>query len=397
MKLNNQTCKNAKPKNKAYKLFDGGGLYLEVMPNGSKLWRLKYRYNNKEKRLSIGHYPLISLLDARHERDKAKRLLLKFIDPAGERRKKKREIILNANNTLKVVALQWYEYREKEWCERYAFRVKRIFELYIFPYIGNRPIADITTPELLNDCLLKIQGYGSYDSATRARYLCNQMFRFAIQRGYCQINPADNLQGALKTRPKIHFRTIDSSQLPDFISALERNEARLFERTRRAVWLSLYTFCRPVEIRTARWSNIDLEEKIWSIPAEQMKMRRDHIVPLSNQVVLILKQQWEETSRINTGWVFPSQPRPRNPMSDGTVNKAIKLLGFGDKMVSHGFRALARTSIREKLKYDSEVIEKQLAHKTSNPLGEAYDRTRFIDERIQMMQEWADYVDSLKP
>ena len=183
--------------------------------------------------------------------------------------------------------------------------------------------------------------------------------------------------------------------MPQFLKALERNEARIFERTRRAVWLSLLTFCRPGEIRQAQWSEIDFEAKEWHIAAHKMKMRRAHIVPLSKQALAILQDQKEETGHLNTDFVFPSQIRPKKPMSDGTVNKAIKRLGFGDEMVAHGFRALARTAIREKLGFDSEIIERQLAHKASGPLGEAYDRTQFLPERKKMMQRWADYLDML--
>ena len=398
MKLNNTLCKNAKTKDKPYKLTDEGGLYLYVKPNGSKLWRMKYRFMGKEKVMSFGPYPIISLVDARNELLKMKRLLYLNPpqDPMAMRDEHKRETIRKASNTFKAVALQWFDYKEDDWSKGYAFKMKRTLELHIFPYIGKRAITDISTPDLLNDCLLKVQDKGALDVTGRTRYVCGQIFRFAIQRGFCMYNPADNLRGALKPRPLGHFRTIDNDQLPDFISALERNEARIFERTRRAIWLSLYTFCRPVEIRKARWSDVDFEEKKWLVPAELMKMKRDHIVPLSNQVIELLLKQQEEVASINTDWVFPSQPKPRNPMSDGTVNKAIKRLGFGDKMVAHGFRALARTTIREKLTYDSEVIEKQLAHRTHNPLGEAYDRTQFINERTLMMQDWADYVDSLR-
>lgn len=199
----------------------------------------------------------------------------------------------------------------------------------------------------------------------------------------------------MKTRKTEHYRTIDAASISKFIHALERNEARIFERTRRAVWLSFYTFQRPGEIRRAQWSEINFETKEWHIAAHKMKKQRDHIVPLSRQALAILHAQKEETGHLNTDFVFPSQIRPIQPMSDGTVNKAIKRLGFGSEMVAHGFRALARTTIREKLEFESEVIEKQLSHKTSNPLGEAYDRTQFLNKRLKMMQYWADYLDEV--
>lgn len=396
MKLKDIQCRNAKPKERAYKLADGGGMYLEIAPNGSKYWRLKYRILNKEKRLALGVYPEISLQEAREKRDEAKKLIRNGIDPVEDKRQKKATAIENAENTFKAVALEWHAQNVERWSKNYGYKVMKGLELNVFPYIGNRPIAEITPPELLNSVLRNIEKRGSLDIASRTKQICGQVFRYGIQTGKCEWNAADNLQGALKTKKTEHFRTIDSKEMPDFIKALERNEARLFERTRRAIWLSLYTFCRPVEIRKARWADIDFEEKLWTIPAEFMKSGRDHIVPLCPQTIAVLDEQKQETHILNSEWVFPSQVRPRNPMSDGTVNKAIKRLGYGKDMVAHGFRALARTTIREKLKYDSEIIEKQLAHKTKNPLGEAYDRTQFLDERKIMMQDWANFVDSLK-
>lgn len=394
MKLTAQTCKTAKPKEKQYKLFDGGGLYLLVRPNGTKLWQLSYRYLQKQKTLSIGQYPIISLAEAREARDKAKKLLAQDppIDPMEQKKENKRLAQRNTENNFKAVALEWHAINTERWSKNYASKVLKGLELNVFPFIGHRPIAEITPPELLNDVLRNIERRGSLDIAGRTRQICGQVFRYAIQTGRCEWNAAENLKGALKTNKKEHFRTIDSKELPEFLRALERNEARLYERTRRAVWLSLYTFCRPKEIRMARWEDIDFDEAVWSIPAEIMKMRRPHIVPLSHQAIEILKEQYQEVQYINSPWVFPSQNRPRNPMSDGTVNKAIKRLGYGKDMVAHGFRALARTTIREKLKYDSEIIERQLAHKASGALGDAYDRTQFLDERTEMMQAWSDYI-----
>lgn len=395
MKLKDIQCRNAPTKEKPYKLADGGSMYLEIMPSGSKYWRMKYRIHGKEKRIAFGVYPEISLAEARDKRAEAKKLIRQGIDPVYAKKQKKREDQENAQNTFKAVALEWHGQNVDRWSENYARKVLNGLKLNVFPFIGNRPISEITPSELLNECLRKPEQRGSLDIAARTRQICGQVFRYGIQTDRCQWNAAENLRGALKTKPTEHFRTIDFKDIPDFLKALERNEARLFERTRRAVWLSLYTFCRPKEIRMARWQDIDFEEKLWTIPAEIMKMRRDHVVPLSEQTMTVLKEQQEEVKIFSSEWVFPSQHKPRNPMSDGTVNKAIKRLGYGQKMVAHGFRALARTTIREKLKYDSEIIEKQLAHKTKNHLGEAYDRTQFLDERVVMMQDWANYLTTL--
>ena len=396
MKLSDRTCKTAKPKEKQYKLFDGGGLYLLVRPNASKLWQQKYRYLGKEKTFSIGAYPIISLADAREARDNAKRLLAQNppIDPMAQKKQAKAEIVRDIENTFKAIALEWHELNRDNWSKGYADKNMRILTMNLFPYIGTRPIAQITPPELL-DVLRKVEARGALEIASKTKQIAGMVFRYGIQTGKCEWNAADNLTGALRPRKTEHFRTLELKQLPDFLNALERNEARLYERTRRATWLSLYTFCRPVEIRMARWEDIDFQEAVWTIPAEIMKARRDHIVPLSRQALEILEEQRKEVEVLNSPWVFPSQNKPRNPMSDGTVNKAIKRLGYGKDMVAHGFRALARTTIREKLEYDSEIIERQLAHKASGPLGEAYDRTQFIEERTKMMQEWTDYLNNI--
>ncbi|MFN3700399.1 MAG: tyrosine-type recombinase/integrase [Alphaproteobacteria bacterium] len=394
MPLNNTQVNSSKPKDKPYKMADGGGMYLEIMPNGSKYWRMKYRWLGKEKRLALGIYPTIGLAQARERREEAKKLLANQIDPSEHKKAVKKTALIEAENTFKAVALEWFEVQKDRWSKSYGDKILRRLEMHAFPYIGNRPISQITPPELL-DCLRKVEKSGALDMAGRAKQVCGQVFRYGIQTGKCERDPSNDLRGALKTAKTENFRTIDIKDLPGFLDALERNEARLFERTRRAIWLSLYTFCRPGEIRQAKWADIDMERGIWTIPSSMMKARRDHIVPLSKQSIAVLKAQYEETGHINSDYVFPSQIHPRKPMSDGTVNRAIERLGYGETMVAHGVRALARTTIRERLGYDSEIIEKQLAHKTKNPLGESYDRTQFLDQRIHMMQDWTDYLDDM--
>lgn len=396
MKLNNQACKTAKPKDKQYKMFDGEGLFLLVKPNGSKLWQFKYRIFGKEKLISFGSYTLTSLAEAREERAKAKKLLQQDIDPSAQRREEKRLKKRNSDNTFKAIALEWFNIKSEDWSKSYQGKIMKGLELNVFPYIGNRPIAEIDPPELLEEVLRRIERRGSYDIASRTSQICGQIFRYGIQTGRCKWDISKDLRGALKTKKKEHFRTLDIEDLPNFIEALKENKARLFERTRNAVWLSLYTFLRPKEIRTMKWSYINWEDKLIIIPADVMKMKRDHLVPMSTQVIQTLKNQSEEMKHLNTEYVFPGQVKHRNPMSDATVGKAIKALGFGDKLVAHGFRALARTAIREKLGYEAEVIEKQLAHESKGALREAYDRTQFIDQRTIMMQDWANYIDSVK-
>jgi integrase len=396
MKLTNVACKNALPKVKPYKLNDGGGLFLLVQPGGSKLWRLKYYFLGKEKSLSIGAYPFVSLAEAREERDAAKKQLLKNIDPAELRKENKRIAIRNANNTFKIVALEWIELNKDRWSNGYERKVMKALKKNVFPCIGNRPIANITTFELITDCLKKIENRSALHVLKHVRQVCGQIFRYGIQTGRCAVNPVENLRGALKPPATHHFRTMELTELPKFLKALERNEARIYESTRRAVWLSLYTFCRPVEIRTCQQSHINFEKGLWIIPRDQMKMKRDHVVPLSKQAIAIIQKQIEDIEYLKTDWIFPNIVSHKKPMSDGTVNKAIQRLGYGEFMVAHGFRALARTIIREELDYDSEIIERQLAHNPKNPLGAAYDRTQFLKQRTIMMQDWADYLDSLR-
>ena len=395
MKLSNIACKNAKTEEKPRKLSDGGGLYLLVNPSGSKYWRMKYRFLGKEKLLSIGTYPIISLSEARVARDEAKKLLVNGVDPSSHKKKQKKERIRNSQNTFQAVAMEWHETKKSGWTDNYAKGILTRLEKDVFPFIGTTPIAKIETSDLL-DVLRKIEARGALDIAGRIRQLCGQVFSFGITTGRCERNLAVDLVGALKPHKTKHFPALQTSEIPELLQALEKNEARLYARTRRAIKLSMLTFVRPGELRAAQWDEFNLAEKEWRIPAHRMKMNREHIVPLSEQAIKILKEQKDETGYLKTPFVFPSIIKPRKPISDGTVNVALKKLGFHGRMTAHGFRALARTAIREKLKYDPDVIEVQLAHKASGALGEAYNRAQFLDERKVMMQDWADYLDGVK-
>lgn len=393
MPLTNNECQKAPARDKPYKLSDSGGMYLEVMPNKSKYWRLKYRFLGKEKRLALGVYPTVTLAEAREKREAARKLLSAGADPAMTKKQEKRKAIINAANTFEAVAREWHEIQRERWSTGHAANVLHRMEVNVFPYIGSLPIAQITPPELL-ECLRRIEKRGALELVSSIKQNCGQVFRYGIQTGRGERDPAADLKGALKTNKTKHYAALEAKDIPAFVKALESNEARLFARTRRAIRFSMLTFCRPGEIRQAQWSEIDFETATWMIPSHKMKMKRDHVVPLSRQAIEILKEQKEETAAFDTEWVFPSQHKPRQCMSDGTVNRAIQRLGFGESTVAHGFRALARTTIRENLDYDSEIIERQLAHKASGPLGEAYDRTQFLDKRRKMMQEWANYLDA---
>lgn len=394
MALTDTICKSAKPKEKPYKLADSGGLYLEIMPNGSKYWRLKYRFQKKEKRLAFGAYPTIKLVEAREARENAKKLLSENIDPSIHKKINSNKLLEEANNTFEAIANEWMHSQQERWTPNYSRIVKKRLEKDIFPFIGKMQIVKIDPPLLLN-VLRKIEHRDALYLAKRARQICSLVFRYGIQTGRCKYNPASDLTGALKSRPQKHFAAINAEEIPTLLQNLENNSARLFGRTRRAIKLSLLTFVRPGELRQASWSEFDFEKKEWRIPAERMKARKEHIIPLSNQAIKILNEQKEETGNYKTGFVFPSQILITKPMSENTVRVALQKLGFKDRMTAHGFRALARTTIREELDYEPDVIEAQLAHKPMGALGAAYDRAKFIKKRHVMMQEWADYIDRI--
>lgn len=395
MKLTNISCNSAKPKDKPYKLADGGGLHLLVNPNGSKLWRLKYRHLGKEKLLSFGQYPLVTLAEAREERDKAKKLLNSEADPMQDKKERKREALLNADNTFASIALEWHDNQKEKWSDKHAEKLLRRFELDIFPYIGKRPINDITAPEVL-EMLRKIEKRGAYDTVTRVRQICGQVFRYGIATGKCDRDHAADLKGATKVGKSGHFAALDIKELPEFLGVLERNEARLFNQTRRAIALLMLTLVRTGELIQATWDEFDFDNAVWEIPAERMKMKKAHIVPLSRQVMDILKAQKEDTDNLNTNWVFPSPQSFRKHMSNNTILMALKRMGYRGRMTGHGFRALGMSTIKEKLRYRHEVVDRQLAHVPHSKVDRAYDRAQFIDERTQMLQDWADYVDSLE-
>ena len=389
--LKDIAIKNAKPKAKPYKMGDSKGLFLRIMPNGSKYWQLKYRFAGKEKTFSIGTYPLVSLAEARDQADNARKDLLQVVDP-NELKKAKKHEAGQVSNSFQTVALQWHAVRSSNWSSDHAANVLRKLEKDVFPHIGTKEISAITVSQL-HELLTLIQDRNALDIAGRVRSICGQVFLFGMQLDKCSTNPAERLKGALKTRRTEHFAAIEPDDIPRLLSSLEKNDARLYLRTIRAIRLSLLTFVRPGELRQAKWSEINLEKQEWIIPAERMKSRRSHIVPLATQAVEILNKQREETKLLKTDLVFPSQIDEVNPMSDGTVRVALHKLGFKGQMTAHGFRALARTAIREKLDYEADIIEAQLAHKPSGSLGAAYDRAQFLKERRKMMQKWADYLD----
>lgn len=394
MSLSELKCKNAKPKEKAWKLTDGQGLYLEVMPNGSKYWRLKYRFLNKEKRLAIGVYPNVSLATARQKKDEAKRLITENKDPSAEKRKNRERSILESQNTLELIGREWFSINKAKWTEKHADDILYRLEKDVFKDLGTTPVREITASRLLQT-IRKIEARGAHELARRARGMCEQIIAYAIATDRADQNPAFALRGTLAAFTRRHMPALEIDEIPEFLKKLEKNDVRIYPQTRRATKLLMLTFVRTSELRFATWNEIDFERAVWEIPAKRMKMRRAHTVPLSQQCLILLKEQREYTKAFNTDWVFPSQVRPATPMSEGTILGAIKRLGYRGRMTGHGFRALAMSTIKERLNYRHEVIDRQLAHAQRNKIDAAYDRSKFLSERVRMMQDWADYIDRI--
>lgn len=393
MALTDIKCKTAKPAEKTYKLSDFGGLYLSINPNGSKLWHFKYRYDGREKKLSIGPYPLVTLAEARDLRDDAKRRLRAGNDPSAEKVAAKRQRLEKAGNTFEKLAWEWHEHNLTGWSKNHSNTVSTRLKQDILPQIGRMPIPDVRALDLLA-MVRKIEAREAYEVARRSLQYCSQIFRFAILQGLIDRNPAPDLKGALKSVPKGHYAAFDFRELPAFLEKFHRNDARLFPITRLALELMMLTFVRTGELIKAEWNEFDFNEAIWRIPANRMKMKRDHLVPLSSQTIDVLKQL--RTLHSNQKWVFPSQIKPRNHMSNNTILTALARMGYRGIMTGHGFRALAMSTIKEKLGYRHEVIDRQLAHAQRSQIIAAYDRADFLDDRTKMMQEWADYIDKLK-
>lgn len=395
MHLTNLQCQKAQPGDKPQKLFDGHGLYLEIMPNGAKYWRFKYRHLGKEKRLAFGVYPEVPLAEAREKRSAARKQVAAGVDPSQAKKEAKRLALLNAENTFEAVAREWHANQLERWTKRHGQNVMHFLETDIFPFIGARPIADVDAPALL-EALRKVEKRGAVYMAGRIKQICGQVFRYGIATGRGSRDWSADLKGALKATKVKHFAALEIKEMPAFLQALEKNDARLYARTQRAIKLLMLTFVRTSELINATWDEFDLENGQWEIPAERMKMGNPHIVPLSRQAVALLKEQKAETEHFkNCKWVFPSQKRPLDSMSNNTILFAIGRLGYKGRMTGHGFRALAMSTIKEKLGYRHEVVDRQLAHAPGNKVDRAYDRAKFLDDRRRMMQEWANYLDAV--
>lgn len=388
MPLTNVEIKNAKPREKPYKLWDGGSLYVEVMKTGSKLWRWKYRFNKSENRFSIGPYPEISIKQAREARDGARALLRSGIDPNAH---KKATQSKTADDTFEVLALEWHTGRSRVWSSIHSKNVIDRLTRNVFPYAGRIPIAEITVPELLK-ILRRIEDRGANETAHRVLGNISEVYRYAIASGKAERNIALDIKGALQPVVKTHLPAItEPKRVGELLRMIDGYSGTLPVQC--ALKLAPLVFVRPAELRNARWSEIDLESREWRYVIT--KTATPHIVPLCNQAINILKTLQPLTG--NSAFVFPNARSRLRPMSNNAVLAAMRRMEISkDEMCGHGFRAMAKTILIEELGYSEALTGLQLAHKRKDPLGNAYNRTTFIRERTKMMQEWADYLDGLK-
>ena len=395
--LTELSIKQSKPKEKQYKITDGEGMYLRIHPNGSKYWQLQYWFEGKQKINSLGIWPEVSLKQAREKRYEAKKKLkedkntawkdLQSFEEAGNHQEK-----VNFT-TFQNVFQEWFSRQSKNWTERHSRGVESNLKMYVLPDLGEIPIADISRQDVIA-VLRKIEAKGKYETCYRIRQKLEAIFSFAEIEGHCSTNPAKGLQQIL-TKPQPKFQnSIPISELPEFLQKIDADKATA-PSTALAMKFIILTFVRTSELRFADWQEfeIDSTDPLWVIPAERMKMRKTHHVPLSRQVVSILKEMQQYSGP--EGYVFPQLYNRKKPMSENTLLYFSNRLGYAGRNTIHGFRALASTVLNESRKWHPDVIERQLAHQESNKVRSAYNRAEHLDERRKMMNWWSDYIESL--
>ncbi len=392
--LTNTAIQSAKSKDKLYKLTDEKGLYLLVNKTGGKLWRFDYRFEGKRKTLAMGVYPDVSLADATVKRDDARKLLAQIppVDPSELKKSQKQAMYGKQNNTFEAVAREWAESYFTNKSDSHKERTLRRLEIYIFPWLGNKPIADITAPEVLQ-VIKRPQNQSKLETAHRALQAVSQVMRYAVQNGKALRDVTPDLRGALPSPTVKHMASFtEPQQVAELLRAIEGFQGTFTVEC--ALRLAPLVFTRPSELRRAKWADIDLEAGAWSYRVT--KTKTDHIVPLSTQALEILKQLQPLSG--HGEFVFMGGHDPKKPMSEAAINAALKRMGYDTQtqITGHGFRAMARTLLHERLNIDPAIIEHQLAHKVPDALGQAYNRTKFLDQRKVMMQQWANYLDELK-
>lgn len=384
MPLTNVEIKNAQPRDKEYVMSDGLGLVVLVKPSGAKLWRYRYSLNNKKQKLSLGSYPEISLAQARVRAADARARVAQGISPVTERREKREAS--KVINSFEGVCLEWQSTRKATWSEVYADDTKRLFERNVFPLLGKRPIGEIEPLELLG-LLRKIEDRGANELATKVRRRCGEVYAYAIVTGRAKYNPARDLATAMQRFQRGHYASLDASELPAFLTALETTSGNIMVNF--AVRLLMLTGLRPDELRKGEWREIDLDNALWEIPAERMKARRPHLVPLSSQAIELLRSVHAISG--SYGLMFPGRNDVTRPMSNMAMNQLISRCGYGERLTGHGFRHMMSTILHEQ-GFNSAWIELQLAHVDKNTIRGTYNRAQYLEGRREMMQWYSDYI-----
>ena len=394
MALTDTRIRNAKRAAKPYKLSDGGGMYLLVTSDGARYWRQDYRFHGKRRTLALGVYPTVTLARARARREEARALLAKDIDPTAAKKATKRAAKFASENTFEDIAREWITNQRNRLAPRYCALILARLEADIFSQIGSRPIAEIDAPELL-EALRKVERRGVIETARRLRQTCGQVFRYAIATGLAKYDPSADLRGALRSAGRARgHKAMALSEVPNFLGALALYDGDL--RTRLALRLMILTFARTTELRAARWlefENLDGDNPLWRIPAERMKMKREHLVPLAPQAVSVLRELRKLPGSDASPFLFPS-PAREGCMSNNTMLYALYRMGYHGRATVHGFRAMASTALNE-MGFRPDLIERQLAHEEQNAVRAAYNRAEYLSERRAMMEHWGDYLDAL--
>lgn len=389
MPLSDAKIRNAKPSTKPYKMADGDGMFLLITPSGSKYWRLKYFFAGKERLLALGVYPEVTLTDARERRSQARKMLATGKDPNDAKKEVRRLTESTAANRFEAVSREWYQKRKHEWAPITAEVALARLERHILPKLGNRPIADINAPEVLA-MLRVVEDRGTLETARRVMNICGQVFMYAVATGRVERNPVPDLRGALKAPVVKHYSFLQASDLPQYLKRLEAYDGS--PQTKLALRLLLLTFVRTIELRGAKWTEIDLDKAEWRLPAERMKMKEQHLVPLSRQAISVFREMQLHSG--NREFVFPNQQNPAKFMSENTMLYALYRMGYHSRTTGHGFRSTASTILNEH-EFRADVIERQLAHSERNSVRAAYNHAQYLPERRKMMQWWADYLDEI--
>lgn len=389
MPLTDMEIRRSKPADKPYTLNDGNSLSLLIEPNGSKGWRFRYRFDGKPKMISLGTYPEISLNDARQKRDKAKKLVAAGINPSDVRKREKQERKTEAGNTFETITREWYQKRIDRWSSSYAEEMIKTFEADVFPYIGSRPIAEIKPMELLA-VLSILEERGANEKLRKVRQRCGEVWKYAIVTGRAEYNPAPDLSSAFAPHQKEHYAFLKPAELPEFFRALNAYTGSILVRL--AMRLQIITGLRPGELRKGEWSEIDFDKKLWEVPAERMKKRRPHCVPLPRQAIEVLEQLKTITGQYRN--IFPGRNQHSKPMSEMAMTVLIRRIGYAGRVTGHGFRHTMSTILHEQ-GFNTAWIEIQLAHVDKNTIRGTYNHAQYIDGRREMLQWYADYMDSM--